>query len=711
MRLDLLNPGARRFRLPALTVMPSHKRRTSQKRRDAARATVFLLLMLAAALASAVSPGAAIPPAEKLLPQETLVVITAPDWTKLSAIYRRSAYGQFWNDPAMKPIKDRLMIRWQEEFVKPLERELAVSLDSYSALPRGQITIALTQDGLPGKAEELPGFLLLLDTKDKSASLKANLAAFRKQWVAAGKIIRTEKLRDIEFSVFPVSSNNLPKTLRKFFPQPYEFQAGPGEVGARPGPPGSEVAPGNVDLLLYTLTGLAFGGSEVVVGQSGSLLIAANSVKAAEQVVIRLTGGGLPSLADAPAYQADHQTLFRDAPLYGWVNVKAFFDAAARKPANKPESETPDPFDIIPPEKVLSATGLAGVRTLAFSVEPSIEGLRFQLSVGVPDASRQGIFKILPGEPRETTPPPFVPADAASFQRWRLNGPKTWETIERMLTDSSSQSVGTINWILDTAGARAKEKDPAFDLKKMLIGNLGDDVVSYEKIPVGDNPAELRSPPYLLLLGSPNPEQLVAALRSLLVILPQGDVLAEREFLGRKIFSVPLPPFNLLTATAKPGPARTLHFAAGGGYVALSTDATFLEEYLRGSQAGAKALREKPGLAEAAEKVGGVGTGLFGYENASETLRASFGAMRKDPAGAANANGLGLFPGLPGLAGSERHFKGWLDYSLAPPFEQVAQYFSFTVYGASASVDGLTFKFFAPTPPALRGDRGSKPLK
>ena len=51
MRLDLLNPGARRFRLPALTVMPSHKRRTSQKRRDAARATVFLLLMLAAALA------------------------------------------------------------------------------------------------------------------------------------------------------------------------------------------------------------------------------------------------------------------------------------------------------------------------------------------------------------------------------------------------------------------------------------------------------------------------------------------------------------------------------------------------------------------------------------------------------------------------------------------------------------------------------------
>ena len=45
-----------------------------------------------------------------------------------------------------------------------------------------------------------------------------------------------------------------------------------------------------------------------------------------------------------------------------------------------------------------------------------------------------------------------------------------------------------------------------------------------------------------------------------------------------------------------------------------------------------------------------------------------------------------------------------MDYSLAPPFEKVAPYFYFTVYGGSANVDGLTLKFYAPTPPALRSN-------
>jgi hypothetical protein len=92
---------------------------------------------------------------------------------------------------------------------------------------------------------------------------------------------------------------------------------------------------------------------------------------------------------------------------------------------------------------------------------------------------------------------------------------------------------------MDTAGARAKLTDPGFDLKKTLLANLGDDIVTYEKAPRGNTPAELDAPPYLFLLGSPNPEQLAVALKRLFVIFPQGDTPEEREFLGRKIFSVP----------------------------------------------------------------------------------------------------------------------------------------------------------------------------
>jgi hypothetical protein len=394
------------------------------------------------------------------------------------------------------------------------------------------------------------------------------------------------------------------------------------------------------------------------------------------------------------------------------VNMKAFADILCRKPAEKAEPDAADPFDVIPPEKLLNFTGLASVKTLALSLQASGEGIQFQLSVAAPEASRQGLVKVLSGEAKETSPPPFVPADAVRFQRWRLDGQKTWAALEKMLTEASSQAVSTLNWILETAGARAKDKDPGFDLKKMLVTNLGDDIVTYEKAPRGESLVELKSPPTIMLLSSPNPEQLSAALKSLFVIFPQGDTLSEREFLGRKIASVPMPPTSLFSMSPPdPGPPATLYFAASGGYVALSTDTILLEEYLRSAESQGKSLRERSGMGEAVEKTGGVGACMFGYDNQVESMRTVFEAIKKGPASAANPNSLGLFPGLPGLGGVDKHFRGWMDFSLLPPFEKVASYFYFTAYAETVNVDGLTFKYFAPVPPVLRSNAVAKTVK
>jgi hypothetical protein len=689
---------------PAVTVLVVHTR--------CARRPGWRAFSLAAIFALVLPIRAAIPPPEKLLPEETLIMLTVPDFAKLREIYRNSPQARFWNDPAMKPFRDKFIARWREEFVKPLERELGVSFDTYASLPQGQLTLALTPDNWQGKDDQLPGCLLLLDAKDKSDVLKTNLAALRQQWIAAGKQLRIEKIRNLEFCVFLLSSNSVPKTLGKFFPRPYEFQAPPGEVGSKKASGANDPAANNMDFLLDTIVGLFTGGSELVVGQADSLLLVGNSIKAVEKVASRLTGGAVPALGDLAAYQANHQALFRNAPLYGWVNVKAFVELLSRKPPEKAGAETPDPFDVIAPEKILGVTGVSGVKTLAFNLQDSSEGPLFQLFLGAPDASRAGIFRVLTAEAKEVNPPPFVPADAVGFQRWRLDGQKSWATLEKMLTDASSASLGTLNLILDTASARAKEKDPGFDLKKTLVGSLGDDIITYEKAPRGETPAELKSPPSILLLGSPSPDQLAAAIKALVVIFPQGDTLTEREFLGRKIFSVPMPAVPLFaTGPPQSGPPRTLNFAATTGYVALSTDATLLEEYLRSSESKAKTLRERPGLAEAAETAGGLGTCLFGYENEAETMRAAFEAIKKDPASAPSVASLGLFPGIPGLGAPEKHFRGWMDFSLLPPFNQVAPYFHFTVYAQSANVDGLTLKFFAPVPPALRSNSAVNPAK
>ena len=76
---------------------------------------------------------------------------------------------------------------------------------------------------------------------------------------------------------------------------------------------------------------------------------------------------------------------------------------------------------------------------------------------------------------------------------------------------------------------------------------------------------------------------------------------------------------------------------------------------------------------------------------------------RTTPAAALNGTAPSLLPGLPGLTGPENnlHPPGWISPS-CPPFDRVAQYYSFTLFAVSANAEGLTLKVFSPTPPALR---------
>jgi hypothetical protein len=312
--------------------------------------------------------------------------------------------------------------------------------------------------------------------------------------------------------------------------------------------------------------------------------------------------------------------------------------------------------------------------------------------LNVPEDGRKGIFKILAGEAKEVKPPQFVPADAVKFQRWRIDGLKTWNTIQQMVGDANPQYVNTLNFLLSTVESSAKEKDPSFDIKKNLFGNIGDDMISYSKKPKGSSLAEMSSPPSLFLLGSPNPEQLSSALSGMLTMMGQGAAPTERDFLGRKIHSIPLP--SMPTGGAK-AEAKSINYASSGGYVAISTDTGILEEYLRSSQGEAKSLRDTPGLSEAMQKVVGAGTSLFGYGSEAETMRALFDFLKKDPSSAETLGGIGPLMG-------DVKIKEWVDVSLLPDFDKISKYFYFSVYSGGATPDGLVFKAFSPTPPQLR---------
>ena len=151
---------------------------------------------------------AAIAPAENLLPADTLAFFTVPDTAAFRAACKTSPQIMFWNDAAMRPFHDKLMAKFNEKFVAPLEQDLGMKVADFLALPQGQFTLAVTVNGSSGHDDVPPGLILLLDAKDKSGALKTNLAALTKKWADAGRKLRTENIHGLAFTVVPLSSND-----------------------------------------------------------------------------------------------------------------------------------------------------------------------------------------------------------------------------------------------------------------------------------------------------------------------------------------------------------------------------------------------------------------------------------------------------------------------------------------------------------------------
>ena len=622
--------------------------------------TSFATIATCFFLAAATRLPAAIAPAENLLPTDTLAFFTVPDCAGFRAASQTSPQLMFWNDPAMKPFHDKLMAKVTEKFLAPLEKDLGLKVADFLALPQGQFTLAVTVNGSNGHDDIPPGIVALLDAKDKSSQLKTNLAALVKKWTAAGRALRTEKIHGLAFTVVPLTSNDFSGILPKKTPV--------SEIGKEPRPK----KPG-----------------EVYFTQFESLLVAGNSPLAVDAVAAHLTGSALPAVANDPTFAADQPAQFRDAPLYyGWFNGDKLFSLLAQTPTDAGNPDAPVAKSPFTPAKIIGALGLGGLKSASFAARENRDGSTATFHITAPEAQRQGLLKILSLNAKDASAPAFVPAGVVKFSRLRLDGRQTWAELQKMIAAVSPSGLASLNAIIDVANTFGQQKNPGFDLRAALFGNLGDDLVSYQKPPVDDSFAALASPPTLFLLAVANPDQTIEAVKTVAAMSGAPGAAAEpREFLGKKIHTLSLRGGrDPVTGAAK---TSSFYLCGSGGYLAMSADTAILEEYLRSAGGQVKPLAETDGLAEAAQRVGGTGGGLFGYQNARKTMRSAFKLM-KNPAQADAA----LKPFPPAV-------REWADFTLLPEFEPVQKYFYFSVFAGSANADGLTLKMFAPRPPQL----------
>ncbi|HXR06211.1 MAG TPA: hypothetical protein VN765_02715, partial [Candidatus Acidoferrum sp.] len=339
-----------------------------------------------------------------------------------------------------------------------------------------------------------------------------------------------------------------------------------------------------------------------------------------------------------------------------------------------------------------------GLTSASIAYHDTPDGLNLQFFVGAPESSRRGLLRALTTEAKDSGPPPFVPADAVKFTRMRLDIPKSWRLLESTLNQVNPSFTQFFNYALDLAG---KAQDEKYDLRAELLANLGDDIITYGRNPVNTTLGDLREPPEIWLLGSPNPWKLAAAIKVAAGLLVPPANIKDREFLGRRIYSASLPgslPIN------PQGGSRTYHFAASSGYVALTSDVEMLEEFLRSNDSNKPGLSQTPGLSDAAEKAGGgMSAGIFTFSNDKESTRTLLETLRKEVISG---------PDLLGLLGLEmrqnristveeaNRFKAWCDFSLLPPAAALIKYFNYSVWVGGFTQDGFVLNCFTPALPS-----------
>lgn len=591
-----------------------------------------------ASLAIALLAAAAVPPAEQLLPPDTIAVLSAPDLTRFCNVSKESAMGRLWNDTALAPFREKFLKKLDEDVTQKLKQEAGIDLEEYADLFQGQIALAVTLNGWTGGENPVPGVLLLADTGSKADQLRAKLAEVREKIREAGETLRTEDVRGTEFSVLQPPADGPPFAIR--------------------------------------------------FGQAGSLLLVSLNANPSDldQVLARLGGSSGPCLADEAAFRKDKGLVFRDALAFGWVHSAPLIEILMQKLAE--ESANEESFGP-KPDMIIKALGLTGLRTLAMGSSSDANGESVHLFLGVPESQRAGLLGIPAAVQGDASPPAFVSAEVAGFTRTRLSGAKLWESIQSIAN-------GIMPGMLDVGIAQfeagIKEANPDFNLRQDIIGNLGDDILSWQNAPRENTVEGLGAQPSITLLGSPNPNRLLDSLRTV-VTSALGMPFEDREFLGRKIYSLTIP-----FAQGPDGP-MSLSLCASGSYLAIGMDKGILEEYLRSADAGAKPLAARAGLTQAAEQVGGMRTGFFGYQNDSMLMRAVIETLRTE-----GNDFLNLFTkDVPVDTSEARAVIGeWLDFSLLPSYDRLAKYFDLTVFAGQTTGDGYSLKVYTPMPSGLR---------
>ena len=132
-------------------------------RRFAIALVLLAILLLGGIVRTSVADR---PSATKLLPKETLVLLSVPDAVEMSDRFMNTSLGRMSQDPQLKPLASQIYGALTE-VVSQLEESVGLSLPQLLALPQGELSVALVSPEVGD-----PALVVLLDVGDQLSNAR-----------------------------------------------------------------------------------------------------------------------------------------------------------------------------------------------------------------------------------------------------------------------------------------------------------------------------------------------------------------------------------------------------------------------------------------------------------------------------------------------------------------------------------------------------------
>lgn len=146
-------------------------------------------------------------PFAKLLPADVLAYLHVTNAAEVRDLWWNTSTGRMAQDPQFKPTLDQTFAAAEKAFT-PAYEKFGLTLAEWLTLPKGEIGFAVV--GVDGGD---PAFLLIMEAADDDRSIAVLLEKGRQAALADGTIEESERVGDVELTIFRASAGKAKEVL------------------------------------------------------------------------------------------------------------------------------------------------------------------------------------------------------------------------------------------------------------------------------------------------------------------------------------------------------------------------------------------------------------------------------------------------------------------------------------------------------------------